>query len=191
MKFFEIFDKAQVRRFAIKTVAKALVLVLIVSVAVNVGVERGTRITAERYEAEARQREYEAKRAEAIRQEESGIIAEAEACAKVIYGTAREHSKADQAAVVWCIINRVENAQYPNTVAEVCAQPSQFMAYSDDNPVVKDFYDVAMEQLQIWHSGGYRPITPDYIYLSWTTDEVTLRTTYKNERSTRYWTPER
>lgn len=115
------------------------------------------------------------------------IELEAEYIAKVIYGTARNHADSDKKAVVWCVLNRVEHYSHPNTVAEVCEQPKQWMGYSNDNPVLTDLYDLALEELKIWHNGGHRPMSNDYIYLSWSSSEIILRNTFEENKNTNYW----
>lgn len=115
------------------------------------------------------------------------IEREAEYIAKVIYGTARNHANSDKKAVVWCILNRVEHYSHPDTVEEVCEQPKQWMGYSSDNPVLTDNYDLALEELKIWHSDGHRPLSNDYIYLSWSSKEILLRDTFEENKSTNYW----
>lgn len=117
----------------------------------------------------------------------SQIELEAEYIAKVIYGTARNHSDSDKKAVVWCILNRVEHYAHPNTIAEVCEQPKQWMGYSNDNPVLDENYELALTELKIWNSGGHRPIDNDYIYLSWSSKEILLRNTFEENRDTKYW----
>lgn len=117
----------------------------------------------------------------------SQIELEAEYIAKVIYGTARNHSDSDKKAVVWCILNRVEHYAHPNTIEEVCKQPKQWMGYSDDNPVLDENYELALAELKIWNSGGHRPIDNDYIYLSWSSKEILLRNTFEENRDTKYW----
>lgn len=117
----------------------------------------------------------------------SQIEREAEYIAKVIYGTARNHSDSDKKAVVWCILNRVEHYAHPNNVAEVCEQPKQWMGYSNDNPVLDDNYELALAELKTWHNGGHRPIDNDYIYLSWSSKEILLRNTFEENRDTKYW----
>ena len=117
----------------------------------------------------------------------SQIEREAEYIAKVIYGTARDHSDADKRAVVWCILNRVEHYAHPNTVEEVCKQPKQWMGYSDDNPVLTDNYDLALAELKTWYSDGHRPLSNDYIYLSWSSKEILLRDTFEESKKTNYW----
>lgn len=113
--------------------------------------------------------------------------AECEAVARVLYGTALHHSEDAQKAVVWCIINRVESSLYPNSIEEVCAQPSQWMGYADDNPVIESLYKIADEVLSGWEQGGYRAVSPDYLFLTWTRDEIVLRTSYTEGRNTHYW----
>lgn len=117
----------------------------------------------------------------------SQIEREAEYVAKVIYGTARNHSDADKKAVVWCILNRVEHYAHPNTVAEVCEQPKQWMGYSNDNPVLDDNYELALTELKTWYTGGHRPMSNEYIYLSWSSKEILLRNTFEENRATNYW----
>lgn len=115
------------------------------------------------------------------------IEREAEYIAKVIYGTARNHAPSDQRAVVWCILNRVEHHSHPDTVAEVCQQPKQWMGYSDDNPVLTELYDLALAELKIWHGDGHRPLSNEYIYLSWSSKEIILRDTFEETKKTNYW----
>lgn len=113
--------------------------------------------------------------------------ADCEAVARVLYGTALHHSEEAQKAVVWCIINRVESSLYPDNIEEVCAQPSQWMGYSPENPIIASLYDVADEVLSGWEQGGYRAISPDYLFLTWSRDEIILKTTFTDGKNTHYW----
>lgn len=117
----------------------------------------------------------------------SQIEREAEYIAKVIYGTARNHVDSDKKAVVWCILNRVEHYAHPDTIAEVCEQPKQWMGYSNDNPVLTENYDLALAELKTWYNDGHRPMSSDYIYLSWSSKEILLRDTFEENKSTHYW----
>ena len=117
----------------------------------------------------------------------SQIEREAEYIAKVIYGTARNHADSDKKAVVWCILNRVEHYSHPDTIAEVCEQPKQWMGYSSDNPVLTENYDLALAELKTWYNDGHRPMSSDYIYLSWSSKEILLRDTFEENKSTHYW----
>lgn len=115
------------------------------------------------------------------------IEQEAEYIARVIYGTARNHTEADKRAVVWCILNRVEHYAHPDTVIDVCEQPKQWIGYSADNPVLTELYDIALAELKIWYNGGHRPMNNSYIYLTWSSSEILLRDTFEENRSTNYW----
>lgn len=115
------------------------------------------------------------------------IELEAEYIAKVLYGMARNHSATDQRAVVWCVLNRVEYHSHPNTIAEVCEQPKQWIGYSNENPVLTDLYDVALTELKTWHNGGHRPMDSSFIYLSWSSNEIILRDTFEENKNTNYW----
>jgi hypothetical protein len=135
---------------------------------------------------------HEAEIAELVQYYEYGgkveqIEQEAEYIAKVIYGTARNHSDADQRAVVWCILNRVEHYAYANTIQEVCEQPKQWMGYSEDNPVLEDIYELVLVELKIWYNNDHRPIGNEYIYMSWSSNEILLRDTFEENKNTRYW----
>ena len=115
------------------------------------------------------------------------IEREAECIAKVIYGVARNHADSDKKAVVWCILNRVEHHSHPNTIIEVCEQPKQWMGYSSGNPILAELYDLALNELKTWYSGGHRPMSNDYIYLTWSSKEILLRDTFEENRNTNYW----
>ena len=138
------------------------------------------------------QSDYESKITELEKYYEYGgdvtqIEREAEYIAKVIYGTARNHVDSDKKAVVWCILNRVEHHSHPDTIAEVCEQPKQWMGYSSDNPVLTENYDLALAELKTWYNDGHRPMSNDYIYLSWSSKEILLRDTFEENKSTHYW----
>ena len=139
---------------------------------------------------------YESKIAELEQYYEYGgdvaqIEREAEYIAKVFYGYGaainHNHSVSDLRGIAWCIFNRVEHYAYPDTVAGVCEQPKQWMSYSSDNPVLTEYYDLALEELKTWYSGGHRPMNNSYIYLTWSSKEILLRDTFEENKSTNYW----
>ena len=118
----------------------------------------------------------------------SQIEREAEWIAKVMYGMAKpDHKDSDLRAIVWCILNRVDNKAYPGEVQAVCQQKSQWMGYSDDNPVIAKLYDIALAELKKWHGDSVRPMSADYVYLTWSSKEILLRDTFAENRSTNYW----
>ncbi len=127
----------------------------------------------------------QARQMEAMQQ--AAIQREAQAMARVLYGTALHNSREAQKAVCWCIINRTESTLFPNSIEEVCSQPVQWMGYSDDNPVTQELYDVALEVVQTWHDGGIRMFSKEYLFLTWAEHEIILRTTFNESGNTRYY----
>lgn len=135
---------------------------------------------------------HELELAEVHRQYEYGgdadmIEREAECIAKVLYGTARNHSSDGQRAVIWCILNRVEHTSYPDTVIEVCEQPQQWMGYDASNPVIEELYNISLETLKSWYNQEHRPMSADYIFMSWSSNEIVLRDTFEEKPGTHYW----
>ena len=110
---------------------------------------------------------------------------DAKAIAKVLYGV-RSNNETDLRTLVWCVLNRVDNKSYPNTVAEVCEQPKQWMGYDAGNPVVDGLFNIAYSELEIWY-GGIRPTSPDYVFMNWSPNEIVLRDTFEFSQYTHSW----
>jgi hypothetical protein len=102
----------------------------------------------------------------------SDLAEEAEYIAKALYGEARGCSTTEQAAVVWCILNRVddESGLWPDDIIGVVTQEHQFIGYSPEHPVLPELYDLAMDVLERWQleKGGEtdvgRVLPADYCY---------------------------
>ena len=75
---------------------------------------------------------------------------DAEFIAKAVWGEARNCDASHQAAVVWCILNRVDSALFPNTIREVVTQKHQFAGYHAGNPVDPDILALACDVLARW-----------------------------------------
>lgn len=74
--------------------------------------------------------------------------AEVEALAKMLYGEARGiASDMEKAACVWCVLNRVDDPRFPDTVLEVLEAPYQFAGYSADYPVLPELATLAADVL--------------------------------------------
>lgn len=73
--------------------------------------------------------------------------------AKTVWGEARGCSKTHQAAVVWCILNRVdcENLAYmPDDIISVVTQKNQFSGYNEENPVLEEHLELVIDVLLRW-----------------------------------------
>lgn len=74
--------------------------------------------------------------------------ADVEMLARLIWGEARGvASDTEKAAVVWCVLNRVDAERWPDTVAEVITQPHQFSGYSEKHPATDEFKEIAADVL--------------------------------------------
>ena len=114
------------------------------------------------------------------------LDAEAEMLARVLYGV-KDNSTDDLRTYCWCVFNRVDNALYPDTLAEVIAQPKQWMRYSPENPVLEDLYQIARAELDAWHTGTTRPCSAEYIYMTWSPSRIVLRDTWEENSWTDKW----
>ena len=77
--------------------------------------------------------------------------ADVDMLARLIYTEARGvRSKTEQAAVVWCVLNRLDNPNRPQkTIAEVVCAPHQF-DYRPWAPVLPEFEELAEDVLERW-----------------------------------------
>lgn len=71
--------------------------------------------------------------------------------AKTVYGEARGCSKIQQSAVVWCILNRVDNGYWGDTIKEVVTARGQFHGYYASNPVTDEIREMVEDILYRWN----------------------------------------
>ena len=59
----------------------------------------------------------------------------------------------EQAAVVWCVLNRVDSEEryFPDTIREVVLQKNQFTGYKEKHPATAEFKALAEDVLHRWH----------------------------------------
>ena len=115
---------------------------------------------------------------------------EINAIARTIWGEARGiPSKAEKAAVAWCILNRVD-AGYASSVLGVVSAPGQFYGYSPYHPLDKDLVELAKDVLTRWYrekdgeTDVGRTLPPGYYYFNGDGYHNWFRQEY---RSTTYW----
>lgn len=72
------------------------------------------------------------------------------AMAKMLWGEARGCALDNQQKAVWCVLNRVDDPRFPDTILGVLSQPSQFYGYSPSFPVTDELYAVALDVLTRW-----------------------------------------
>lgn len=111
------------------------------------------------------------------------------AIAKVLYGY-RYNSERDIEGIVWVILNRVDNqAEFKNfsTILSVVNQQSQWMGYSEDNPVLEDLYEIADDTLYKYETGGKRLFGQEYLYFTWSSEYILFRTELYDSKTCRFW----
>lgn len=79
------------------------------------------------------------------------VQADVECVARVLWHECRGmESKAEQAAVVWCILNRVDSDRWANDIQSVCKEPNQF-AYRSDAPLDPELVWLAEDVITRWN----------------------------------------
>ena len=76
--------------------------------------------------------------------------ADVTAIAKMLWGEARGCTVDNQMKCVWCVLNRVDDPRFPDTIQGVLSQPNQFHGYSPDFPVWDELKEVALDVLTRW-----------------------------------------
>lgn len=72
------------------------------------------------------------------------------ALARMLYGEARGCTVDNQMKCVWVVLNRVDDARFPDTIIGAVSQPGQFYGYSPNFPVWDNLYAVALDVLTRW-----------------------------------------
>ena len=112
--------------------------------------------------------------------------AEAEVLAKTVYGEARGCSTTEQAAVIWCVLNRVDDecAFWPDDIIGVATQPEQFHGYYAGHPVTQEHYALALDVIDRWQrekngeADVGRILPPEYLYFHGDGEHNHFRTEY-------------
>ena len=103
--------------------------------------------------------------------------------AKMLWGEARGCALDNQQKAVWCVLNRVDDPRFPDTIQGVLSQPSQFHGYSPDFPVWDELKEVALDVLTRWslEKQGVtveRELLPEYVFFTGDGVQNHFRATY-------------
>lgn len=100
-------------------------------------------------------------------------ILEVEALARMLYGEARGvESTMEQAACVWCVLNRVDNPRFPDSMLEVLEVPKQFVGYKKTHPILPELAELAADVLTRHHAEQAgegevgRVLPPEYVFFT-------------------------
>lgn len=105
------------------------------------------------------------------------------AVAKMLYGESRGCSIDNQQKAVWCVLNRVDDERYPDSIIEVLSQSGQFHGYSPNHPVWDNLTAVAEDVLTRWslEKQGVavnRELPKSFLYFTGTGRENIFREAY-------------
>lgn len=104
---------------------------------------------------------------------------------RTIWGECRGCPYEEQWAQGCCVVNRVDDPRWPDTIESVVLQPNQFQGYSPDNPV-EPFRDMARAILIAWHNGD-TGVPRDMCFCSGNGRHQRFRTTWLITEETEYW----
>ena len=97
---------------------------------------------------------------------------EIETLAKIVYREARGIKEdSHKAAVVWCILNRVDDGYWGDSIVEVATYPNAF-AWVPDTPVKEELVDLVVDVIARWNyekqglSDVGRTLPKDYLYFT-------------------------
>ena len=78
------------------------------------------------------------------------------ALAKMVWGEARGCSTTEQAATIWCVLNRYDSGDHfwADTVEGITTQPCQFYGYDPSNPVDPDILALVEDVLDVGRRAG-------------------------------------
>lgn len=76
--------------------------------------------------------------------------ADVTALAQMLYGEARGCTVDNQRKCVWCVLNRVDDPRFPDTIIGVVSQSGQFYGYGPYFPVWDELREVALDVLTRW-----------------------------------------
>ena len=105
------------------------------------------------------------------------------AVAKMLYGESRGCSVSNQQKAVWCVLNRVDADDFPDTIIGVLSQPNQFHGYSTAFPVRAELTSGAEDVLPRWSLDKQgvsvnRELPKSYLYFTGTGRENIFREAY-------------
>lgn len=115
---------------------------------------------------------------------------EIETLAKIVYREARGiKENFHKAAVVWCILNRVDDGYWGDNIIDVATYPNAF-AWVPDTPVKEELVDLVVDVITRWNyekqglSDVGRTLPQDYLYF---TGDGSYNHFTKEWKGTDYW----
>ena len=105
----------------------------------------------------------------------------------MVWGKARGCSKTEQAATVWCVLNRVDDGY--GDILSVLLAPNQFQGYDSSNPVSPEIAALVKDVLIRWEIekecvGGVGRVLPkDYLWFTGDGRHNHFRNEYRSDET--------
>ena len=117
---------------------------------------------------------------------EAFINQEIDAAARL---AAKMSNDVQKGGIICNALARVMNKAYPGTMAEVIAQPNQWMFYDPETKFSTHDREIAEKILRAYYEDGIVPtgLTEEFVYGSWSESDYVLRNTWDFGSATRTW----
>ena len=122
--------------------------------------------------------EAEAAQKALLESEEHIIEEQSQAVAKAYYGIRNfiekyRYNESDLETYARCMFNRSE--AHGTDLVSVISEPSQFLGYADNNPVLSEYYQTAMKLVRQWHGETVKPCDLSFQWAELTENGIYLR----------------
>lgn len=112
--------------------------------------------------------------------------------AKLFFGADKfrekyNYSDADFRTLARCVFNRVENPGYSNDIYDVINQKDQWVGYYDTNPVLDEYFNLALTSIREWRSETVKPVSNDYLWAEFTPNGIFLKNDFRADGYARRW----
>ena len=141
-------------------------------------------------EHEAMMAEAEAAERALLESEEHIMTEEAKVIAKAFYGIRRfvekyGYTQSDLETYARCMFNRADATG--QSLEAVVSKKDQFLGYSENNQLVKEYYDFAIKFVNDWHNEEVKPCDISYQFAELEDDGIWLVKTFNADGKERRW----
>lgn len=124
--------------------------------------------------------------------EEAVIARETEAVAKMFYGIRLfedkyRYKESDFETYARCAFNRFDYNHGLIELPVIIAQKDQFVGYNDNNPILKEYRDLAEKFVRAWHQETYRPCSAEFRFAELTENGIFLASEFGADGYARRW----
>ena len=124
--------------------------------------------------------------------EEAIITKETEAVARMFYGIRLfedkyHYTEKDFQTYARCAFNRYDYGHGLTALPVIIAQKDQFVGYNDNNPILKEYRDLAEKFVREWHEELYRPCSAEYRFAELTENGIFLASEFDADGYARRW----